>query len=90
MSDNVVQFPIVPRPQPYEPHMSLLERLKKTREESKARVQQMAEQFRQDAWRADKYADAKLFVDRVVFHPLGGKEWALQILDDLKHYVEGR
>lgn len=90
MSGKVILFPVIKRPEPYELHMALKKRRKKRSEESKARVQEMAEQFRQDAWRADKYADAKLFVDRVVFHPLGGKEWALQILDDLKHYVEGK
>ena len=80
---NVILFPIVKRPEPYELHMALLKRRKKRSEEPKALEQEMTE-----TWRSDKFADAMLFIDRLLTHPLGGKDWVLKCLDDIKEYVE--
>lgn len=88
MSDNVILFPIVKRPEPSELHMSLLARLKKRSEEPKAREQEMTDLACTDTWRSDKFADARLFIDRLLTHPLGGKDWVLKCLDDIKEYVE--
>lgn len=88
MNDNVVKLPIVPRP--YPPHVSLLDRIKRDREReaSKSRVQEMTNKFCADSWRGDKFADARMFIDRLVTHPLGGRQWVLKALDDLRQYVE--
>jgi hypothetical protein len=80
---NVILFPIVKRPEPYELHMALLKRRKKRSEEPKDLEQEMT-----DTWRSDKFADARLFIDRLLTHPLGGKDWVLKCLDDIKEYVE--
>lgn len=86
MNDNVVELPIVPRP--YPPHVSLLDRIKRDREASKANVQAMTDKFCADAWRGNKFAYARLFIDRLLMHPLGGKQWVMKALDDLRQYVE--
>ena len=78
---HVILFPIVKRPGPYELHMALLKRRKKRSEEP-------SEQEMTDTWRSDKFADARLFIDRLLTHPLGGKDWVLKCLEDIKEYVE--
>lgn len=74
----------------YPPHVHMIENLKRDREESKARVQEMADECRKDLWRGDKIANAQIMVDRILFHPLGGKEFVLNCLERLKKYVESR
>jgi len=83
MSGNVILFPIVKRPEPYELHMALLKRLKKRSEDPKALEQEMTE-----TWRNEKFGNALVWVERALENPLGGREWVLEALDRLKQYVE--
>ena len=88
MNDNVVlQF--TPRRQ----HVPLVERIRRDaelREASKARVQKITDDFCADTWRGNKFADAQIWCDRALRHPLGGREWVLQALERLRSYVESR
>ena len=85
MSDNVVKLPLAPRP-----YTSLVERIRRDREASKANVQAMTDASCADTWRGNKFTDAQVWCDRAMRHPLGGKEWVLQALERLRSYVENR
>ena len=88
MTDNVVKLPLIPRR--YPPYASLMERIKEDRERqaSKARVQEDTNKFCADTWRTERYGNALVWCDRALTHPLGGKQWVLEALDELKQYVE--
>lgn len=88
MTDKVVKLNVTPRRWP--PHVSLIERIKQDREASKARVQEETNKLCADVWRGDKFSDARTFIDRLMTHPLGGREWVLQALERLRSYVESR
>ncbi|MCK9549176.1 hypothetical protein [Aquamicrobium sp.] len=85
MNDNVIPLPVAPRP-----YSSLVDRIRRDREASKAKVQAMTNQFCADTWRGNKFADAQLWCDRQMGHPLGGKEFVLESLERLRIYVESR
>lgn len=89
---TVIQFPVVPKR--YPPHMSLVRRLDEFRKSqmkqpgSKARVQEMTDDFRITISRSEKLANAMVWCNSMIRHPDCGKEWVLRALDDLKKYVE--
>jgi hypothetical protein len=87
MSGNVILFPVIKRPEPYELHMAL-QRRKKRSEEPKALEQEMTDQSCTDTWRNEKFGNALVWVERALENPLGGREWVLEALDRLKQYVE--
>lgn len=74
MNDNVIAWPVIPKR--YPPHLSLLNRLKDSREASKQRVQEMAEEFRRDTWRKEQVAQVKCILRALARHPDGGAEFA--------------
>lgn len=95
MSDNVVKLPIIPRPHP--PHVSLLDKLRKSREESKANVQAMTDQFVAEQRQREKEAELEairkhqrqlFFCQLRTMVRLGGKKWTMEVLDEGKEAVE--
>lgn len=84
---NVVRFPGSCR---YPPHVALLDELRASREESKARVQELTDAFRITVWRAERRGNLMLLCDRLLRHPDGGKEWVLGLLADLRADISER